>query len=68
MNNNVHSTNFINLPLRTTRTICELRLNKRTRNKRSRTRRKIVQNRINTQNLRQKATSDQNFDEIVKNI
>ena len=68
MCNHVNSTNLTNLPFGAIRTICDLRLNMRTRKKWSRTRRNIVQKRINIWNLRQIATTDKNFDEIFKNI
>ena len=61
----IRPTNLTGLPFWTIRTIWELRLNNRTRKI---TNRKTACDRISTQNLRQIATTDENNDEIVKNI
>ena len=50
------------------RTICKLRLKNRIRKNGNRKRRKITQDRINMYNLKQIATTDDESDEIVKNI
>ena len=63
--NHINSTNLTSLPFRTIRTIHKLRLNNIMRKNRNR---KRAQNRINIQNLRQRATTDENCDEIVKHI
>ena len=60
--------NLTSLPFGTIRTIWQLRLNNRTRKNRNRESRKVAWCGIDTWNLSQIATTDENNDEIVKNI
>ena len=66
--NHVKPTNLISLPFGTMTTICELRLNNRTRKNRNRNSRKTAQDRMNKWNLRKIGTLHEDSDEIVKNI
>ena len=66
--NHIKSTNVTILPFGTIGKICKLRLNNRIRKNRNWITRKIAQNRINTWNLRQIATTDENYDETVRNM
>ena len=59
-------TSLTSLPFGTIRTIYELRLKNRTRKNRNRKSKKAAHDRVDTQNLRQIATTNENNDEIVK--
>ena len=59
-------TSLTSLPFGTIRTIQELRFNNKTRKNRNRKRKNTTHGRIDTQNLRQIATTDENNDEIAK--
>ena len=68
ISSHIKPTNLTSLSFGTIRTIHKLRLNNRASQNRNRKRRKTTWDRINTWNLIQIATTDENCDKIVKSI